>query len=153
MDSTEPLILRPYRTEDLTKVVAMWHASKRQAFPYVEVQQTYTIEDDTGFFREVIATEYALFLAEAKGQIVGMMAIKAGYIDQLFVAVDAQGQGVGTTLLAKAKELSPTGLRLYTFQKNAKARIFYEKHGFRAVQFGTSPPPENEPDVEYRWTP
>ena len=30
---------------------------------------------------------------------------------------------------------------------------FYEKLGFTAVAFGTSPPPESTPDVEYRWTP
>ena len=61
--------------------------------------------------------------------------------------------GVGTALLRKAAELSPDGLRLFTFQRNERARSFYEKHGFRVVKFGTSPPPENEPDVEYRWEP
>jgi hypothetical protein len=50
-------------------------------------------------------------------------------------------------------ELSPGGLRLFTFQRNVPARSFYEKYGFRAVRFGVSPAPENEPDVEYRWEP
>jgi hypothetical protein len=31
--------------------------------------------------------------------------------------------------------------------------MLYEKHGFKAVKFGLSPPPESAPDVEYRWRP
>jgi ribosomal protein S18 acetylase RimI-like enzyme len=42
-------------------------------------------------------------------------------------------------------------LRLFTFQRNDKARAFYQKHGFRVVALGVSPAPELEPDVEYRW--
>ena len=43
--------------------------------------------------------------------------------------------------------------RTHTHQQHAQARAFCEKHGFRAVKFGISPPPESEPDVEYHWTP
>jgi ribosomal protein S18 acetylase RimI-like enzyme len=60
---------------------------------------------------------------------------------------------VGSALLRQAAQLSPEGLRLFTFRRNEPGRRFYEKHGFRAVKFGTSPPPESEPDVEYRWEP
>ena len=35
----------------------------------------------------------------------------------------------------------------------AASRAFYEKHGFRAVRFVVSPPPESEPDVEYQLRP
>ena len=28
----------------------------------------------------------------------------------------------------------------------------FEKHGFVAVKFGISPPPESAPDVEYAWS-
>ena len=68
-------------------------------------------------------------------------------------AVERQRQGVGTALLQKAREQSPRGLRLLTFQKNATARAFYEKHGFQVIRYGHSPAPENEPDVEYQWRP
>lgn len=73
------------------------------------------------------------------------------FIAQFFVRLEKQRQGIGMALLSKAKELSPILLRLYTFQKNQPARTFYERHGFRTVNFDTSPPPENEPDVEYFW--
>jgi hypothetical protein len=44
-------------------------------------------------------------------------------------------------------------LELHTHQENYAARRLYEQHGFRAVKFGLSPPPENAPDVEYHWRP
>lgn len=133
--------------------MSIWRASKRDAYPYVEVQQRYTLEEDTEHFRDMVAAERAVWLAEVGGRLVGLLAIKDDFIDQLYVVVEEQGRGVGTALLQKARELSPSGLRLYTFQKNVRARAFYERHGFKAVRFGRSPAPENEPDVEYHWRP
>jgi hypothetical protein len=40
---------------------------------------------------------------------------------------------------------------LATLQVNLPARAFYEKNGFKAIEFGISPPPESEPDVKYEW--
>jgi hypothetical protein len=43
---------------------------------------------------------------------------------------------------------------LWTFQANAPARRFYERHGFGAVEFGDgSGNEEGEPDVRYVWEP
>jgi len=145
--------VRPYRASDLEQTVAMWRASKRAAFPYVAVQQIYTLQDDTDYFRDVIAPECEVWLAVAGEQILGLLALRDDLIDQLFVAVDGQRQGVGSALLAKARERSPDQLRAYTFQKNGPARAFYEKHGFQIIRSGISPPPENEPDLEYMWRP
>jgi ribosomal protein S18 acetylase RimI-like enzyme len=62
-------------------------------------------------------------------------------------------KGWGTQLVNFAKQLSPSGLELHTHQANAAARAFYERHGFQAVTFDISPPPESAPDVEYHWRP
>jgi GNAT superfamily N-acetyltransferase len=157
----EQLTIRPYRPTDLERAVAMWRDSKQTAFSYVKVQQLYTLEDDRRYFREVIAPECDVWLAvraagsgtEDGGSVMGLLAMRDDLIDQLFVGNDAQRQGVGSALLAKARELSPDQLRAYTFQKNGPARAFFEKHGFAVVRTGISPPPENEPDLEYLWRP
>jgi ribosomal protein S18 acetylase RimI-like enzyme len=94
-----------------------------------------------------------VWLAEVDGRLAGLIALKADFIDQLYVAVEQQRRGVGTALLQKAREQSSEGLRLYTLQKNLSARAFYEKHGFQAICYGVSPAPEHEPDVEYHWRP
>ena len=145
--------VRPYRASDLEQTVAMWRASKQAAFPYVAVQQIYTLQNDTDYFRDVIAPECQVWLAADGEQVLGLLALRDDLIDQLFVAVDRQRLGVGSALLAKARERSPDQLRAYTFQKNGPARAFYEKHGFEIIRSGISPPPENEPDLEYLWWP
>ena len=79
------------------------------------------------------------------------MALNGDYLDQLYVAVDAQRQGIGTRLLEKAKALSSDGLNLHTFQRNEGARAFYKKHGFTEVTYSLSADNNNEADVEIRW--
>lgn len=149
-----PVSLRPFAPDDLEATIATWHESKRTAFPYVPIQQAHTLDDDREFFRAVLLPRAdAVWLAEEDGRLVGLLVCEQDVVDQLFVATSAQRRGVGTLLLEKARELHPEGLRLFTFQKNETARAFYEKHGFRAVRFGRSAPPEDEPDVEYRWQP
>ncbi len=112
-----------------------------------------TLEDSRRIFREVIASRCEIWVAEREEELVGFLAIRGSYIDRMYVRPGAQRGGVGIVLLEKARELSPAGLELHTHQKNHRARCFYEKHGFRAVAFGVSPPPEDEPDVEYWWRP
>jgi hypothetical protein len=41
----------------------------------------------------------------------------------------------------------------FTLGQADRACAFYERHGFATVRFGTSPPPERAPDVEYHWRP
>jgi len=86
-------------------------------------------------------------------QVVAYLAMKGSYIDRMFVDPGQWRKGWGTRLVVLAKGLSPNGLQLHTHQENHAARKLYEKHGFRAVNFGTSPPPESAPDVEYHWKP
>ncbi|HVP28431.1 MAG TPA: DUF924 family protein [Myxococcota bacterium] len=148
-----PIELRPFADAELDSVCAMWSASKREAFPYVDAMQAHTPEQDRAFFRDVLLKESAVWIAWDGDEVVGMLAQQGPVVGQLFVAVGRQRSGIGTRLLAHAKTLSPAGLRLYTFQKNEPARRFYEKHGFQATRFGVSDPPESEPDVEYTWRP
>ena len=92
-------------------------------------------------------------MVEICGRLVGFVALEGSYVDRLYVHPQCQRRGVGSLLLRKAFELSPEGVELHTHQKNETGCAFYEKHGFRAVRYGTSPPPESEPDVEYHWRP
>jgi ribosomal protein S18 acetylase RimI-like enzyme len=79
------------------------------------------------------------------------MRIDGDHLDHLYVHPEAQGHGVGSALLRKARSLSPLRITLVTFQRNARARAFYEKHGFRPVRFTAGENEEGEPDVHYLW--
>ena len=92
------------------------------------------------------------WVIEDKIGICAFMLLEPGWLDQLYVRPDRIGQGLGAQLLLKAKELMPTGIRLWTFQSNTKAHKFYERHGFVEIektdgQFNE----EKSPDVCYEW--
>jgi GNAT superfamily N-acetyltransferase len=94
------------------------------------------------------------WVAEAGGRVVGLMVLDEMGIDQLYVDPAWVGQGVGSRLVAIAKDERPQGLALYTFQVNDRARRFYERHGFVATWFGDgSANEEGQPDVRYEWRP
>ena len=149
----QPLVLRPLRAEDVDAVIEVWHESKRVAYPYLPLEQARTLVDDREFFCRVILPNNAVWVALVGEEVVGFLAIGGSYVDRLYIHPARQRQGIGSTLIAKAKELSPTGVQLHTHQKNTQARAFYEGHRFHVAKLGISPPPESEPDIEYHWTP
>jgi ribosomal protein S18 acetylase RimI-like enzyme len=147
--------VRPPRHRELEDVVAIWHETRKETHTSIgiEMEKSLTLDHSRRIFLEQIAPHCQLWVAEKDGAIHGFLAMRGSYIDRMYVRPSAQRSGVGGALLEKARELSPAGLELHTHQKNRRARSFYEKHGFRAVRFGLSPAPENEPDVEYQWRP
>jgi pimeloyl-ACP methyl ester carboxylesterase len=86
--------------------------------------------------------------------VVALLTIAPGWVEQLYVAPDRLGEGIGRRLLDHARERSSSELRLYTFQVNARARRFYERNGFVAEWLGDgSANEEGQPDVRYVWRP
>lgn len=64
----------------------------------------------------------------------------------------AQRRGVGSSLLQVAQD-SFERLQLWTFQRNVRARRFYEARGFALVrETDGSRSEEKEPDALYLWT-
>jgi hypothetical protein len=57
----------------------------------------------------------------------------------------------GSQLLDIAKEHHPGGLDLWTFQANAGARRFYERHGLSPIATTDGDNEEAAPDVRYHW--
>ena len=146
------LEIRCARPEDLEAAVGVWERARWDAQqPWLEERMKYSHEDNLRHFRDVVMRENEVWLAVEDNEIVGFLALGDHKVDQLHVEPRCQGRGVGTALLDRAKELAPEGLALFTHQRNERARAFYERRGFRAVQFGVSPPPESEPDVKYAW--
>ena len=143
--------IRDFLDSDFDEIVARWHQTNLVSYPYVRAHQEHSLEDARQFFRDALLPECRVWVAERVSQPMGLLALCDSWIRQLSVFPSFQRQGVGTALLQKAREYSPRQLRLYTFRHNNAARAFYEWHGFSVVAFGVSPPPESEPDVEYRW--
>jgi ribosomal protein S18 acetylase RimI-like enzyme len=147
------LSLRPFGPHDLEPTVALWHQTKRAAYPYLPAEQTRALAEDRAFFTTCVLGRCSVWVADDAGLVVGFLALAGSYLDRLYVRVGHQRAGIGQALLEQARRLSPDGLELHTHQANTQARAFYEKHGFRVVELGISPPPECAPDVKYLWEP
>ncbi|MCR5767676.1 MAG: GNAT family N-acetyltransferase [Lachnospiraceae bacterium] len=97
--------------------------------------------------RELANPDLYIYAAMADNRFVGWISLvyipKIGkwnghghiYVDELWVAPDFRGKGIGRALMAKADalkdELEATGSRLYVNVDNKSAKALYEKCGFR----------------------
>ena len=143
--------LRPAAATDAGDVADVYLASFHATYDF---PLAHTDEEVRGWIRDVIGAGGTWVAVDALGAIVGMMALEPGVLDQLYIRPDRLGEGIGRRLLELAKDRSPDGLSLYTFQVNNRARRFYERNGFMAEWFGDgSTNEERQPDVRYVWRP
>lgn len=111
----------------------------------------HTPEEDLRYFQEHVFASCTVAAALETDRLVGIIAYREGWIDQLYVLPDTQGRGIGSALLDLARR-SHDDLSLWTFQRNSGARSFYERKGFRVVkETDGADNEEKEPDVLYRW--
>ena len=112
----------------------------------------HTPDEDRAFFRGHVFETCQVWGAMDGGRLAGFIAFRDGWIDQLYVLPEHQGRGAGRALLAIAKAAQGGELNLWTFQRNAGARAFYEANGFAAVELTDgSRNEERDPDVRYVW--
>jgi GNAT superfamily N-acetyltransferase len=111
----------------------------------------HTPQEDRWFFRERLFKTSQLWGAFDGAQMIGIIAFREDWIDQLYVLPSSQQRGVGTRLLQIAQRALPR-LYLWTFQRNVQARRFYERRGFLLVEeTDGARNDEKEPDALYFW--
>lgn len=137
---------------DAPEVAELFIASQADALPFVS--KLHTPAETRAFITEDVFANCEVWVAIGAGRIVGMMALAGNHIDHLYLRPDCYRRGIGTKLLDVAKKERPDKLTLYAFAVNARARAFYEHHGFTPIEFGDGSGNEaGEPDVLYEWRP
>jgi putative acetyltransferase len=140
-------MLRQLELEDMDRAAAVLRASFDHAL--TTLAGLHTPAEDRWFFRERMFTACELWGYIDNQELVGIIAFREGWIDQLYVMSSSQGRGIGTALLQIAKSRSPR-LSLWTFQRNSNARRFYERQGFTLIkETDGSRNEEKEPDALY----
>jgi GNAT superfamily N-acetyltransferase len=135
---------------DATAVADVYLASFKHALP--SVKHGHPDHEIYGYIADVIGRSGECWVAVDGEAVVAMMFLKPGWVDQLYVAPDRLGEGIGRSLLDLAKERSTTDIQLWTFQVNKRARRFYERNGFEALEMTDGAGnEEHEPDVRYLW--
>ena len=147
-----PVLIRPARLEDGPAAADVWLRSFDAALP--TVRRAHPDDEVRRWIADVVVPAEGTWVAETAEALVGVCALSPGWIDQLYLAPEFRGRGIGERFLALARQRSPDGLQLWTFQVNRPAQRFYERHGFVAVErTDGSGNEEREPDVRYRWEP
>ena len=80
--------------------------------------------------------------------IVGFIGVNNNYIEGIFVDINNQHNGIGTSLLDKIKE-DKENLTLRVYKKNTNAIKFYEKNNFIIISENID---ENTNEIEYIMT-
>jgi ribosomal protein S18 acetylase RimI-like enzyme len=144
--------IREARPEDALPIAVVHVEATKDAMPYLP--DLHTDSETRAWVREVVLPSYDVHVAEADGRVVGYAALSPHVLEQLYVLPAFQGMGIGTSLLDLAKGARPDGFQLWVFQRNVRARRFYEARGFRLVRLTDgSANEEREPDALYEWRP
>jgi GNAT superfamily N-acetyltransferase len=128
----------------------VWIRSRTASVPAIP-PRVHSEEEVRAWFRDVVLVHREVWVAQADDSVIGLLVLDGDSVDQLYVEPSWAGQGVGSRLLHVAKERRPRGLELWTFQANAGAARFYERHGFVAVDATDGDNEEGAPDVGYQW--
>ncbi|MEQ6901679.1 GNAT family N-acetyltransferase [Nocardioides sp. YIM 152588] len=150
MTSTD-LALRPATVADLATVADVFWSARRAAGPAMP-PPVHPYDDVVAFFARLDPSAGGTWVAEDDDGVVGFVHLTATWLDHLYVAPRAQGQGVGTALLELAQALRPGGFGLWVFESNGPARAFYARHGL--VELARTDGADNEegmPDIHLHW--
>jgi GNAT superfamily N-acetyltransferase len=143
--------LRPATAGDAGAVAEVLLSSRKAFLPYACLR---TDEEIRGWVGSLLIPTGGVTVAVAAGSPVGVVATAreagASWITQLYIAPAQVDQSIGSQLLSHALATLPRPVRLWCFQRNVRARRFYERHGFKAIQFTDgSANEERLPDVLY----
>lgn len=144
--------IRAANATDAAAIADVYLQSRKQLVPFAPL--AHTDDNVQRWMEEQLVPSGNVIVAVLHNKIVGMCATSqengAGWIDQLYLLPAHVGHGIGTALLNNALQQLPFPVRLYTFQANAGARRFYERHQFVAVAWGDgSGNEEGVPDMLY----
>ena len=131
------IALRSATDSDASEVVEVLVASRAAFIPYAPM--AHSPSEVRQWVRHTLIPGGGVTVACVSGAVIGVLAASesegVAWIDQLYVSPGFVGKGVGSLLLAHALATLARPVRLYTFQANAGARRFYERHGFSAIEF------------------
>jgi putative acetyltransferase len=131
--------LRLRAEDDWPSILDVWVASWRATYPEIDFDAR-----RDWLMRHVRDLEalggVTLCLFDSGSTLAGFVVINPadGWLDQICVAPDHFGAGLGASLLSAARNVSPSVIRLDVNADNLRAIRFYERDGFSRVGRGAN---------------
>jgi GNAT superfamily N-acetyltransferase len=130
-------------------VAELWLRSRRAAAGVPPA--VHTDDEVRAWFKKVVLPSCDVWVSARGSELTAMMVLDGRWVEQLYVAPESLRQGYGSPLVRLAQSMR-SQLELWTFETNAGARAFYERHGFSAAGPAVSDNEEGVPAIRYRWT-
>lgn len=127
--------IRPYQETDRPFLRTLYLAARKTAWTWLD-SSSWQLED---FDRAVLGEK--VIVAETDGKITGFASIfsQENFLHNLFVAPQAQGQGVGSQLIEAVEQSFTRTGALKCLVKNKTAVAFYQHRGWEIIATGDSP--------------
>ena len=123
-------IIRAARPDEYDEVARVWMNS--WVSTGLEEPSNFLLAKLRARVRLEIEKGWSLFVADDDGRLAAMLAMHRPlrYLDQLFVAPEYQGHGLGKKLLAFTRTHLPDEIELCCVLENEKAWRWYQREGF-----------------------
>ncbi|MEH2551260.1 GNAT superfamily N-acetyltransferase [Bradyrhizobium sp. AZCC 2262] len=123
-------IIRPARPDEYDQVARVWMDS--WVSTGLEDASDSLLEKLRARVPMEVEKGWSLYVADDNGRLAAMLAMHVSdrYLDQLFVAPDYQGDGLGRRLLIFTRQHLPDEIWLRCVRENEKAWRWYERESF-----------------------
>ena len=137
-------MIRKFEKNDINDIMKIWKNENIRTHNFIEKEYW---KNNYEYVREILpnADIYVYILNE---HIVGFVGVNNNYIEGIFVDINNQHSGIGTSLLEKIKE-DKESLTLSVYKKNENAIKFYEKNNFIITSENID---KNTNEIEYTMT-
>ena len=130
MTTVRAITLRNMTPADFPAALDMWVAAWQVAYPSIDfsTRRDWAKNHISGLEQAGARVSVAV----NDGKIAGLLVIDpgTGYLDQIVVASEMQGNGVAKLLIGEARRTCPQGIDLHVNADNTRAVEFYKKNGF-----------------------
>ncbi len=149
------LQIRTATGENATEVADLYLDSRKKLLPFASL--VHSDEEVCYWIRELLIPGGRVRVALLEQRIAGLCATSSegsvSWIEQLYLRPEYLRMGIGSALLRDALAGLRRPVQLHSFQQNERARLFYRRHGFKAVEFRDgSENEEGVADILYRLT-
>ena len=137
-------MIRKFEKKDINAVMEIWKDENIRTHNFIAKEYW---KDNYEYVKDILpkADIYVYILYE---KIVGFVGVNKNYIEGIFIDINNQHSGIGTSLLDKIKE-NKDNLTLSVYKKNENAISFYEKNNFIIASENID---KNTNEIEYTMT-